>query len=276
MDAAQTFIKECLFTKNFDNPNKPIDENRLQSTLLLMPTDGGQTGRLIKSRSSLKINAANINSQGSSVKHPNYRSINKNSKIAMRDFLTNSRKAATEAKCIAAEKKIQSKVELMEYIRDNHQALYEKLPKYDTFLPMYRDFWVNYVRDILDLRDVPVGSKPNLNAETALMRLSMADYNGSRLRVTHSKNKNMLGIEGIVIWDSQKTFIMVTKGKLVDELKSIPKRGTVFGFRIPLNEEEALEYSILGDRFKYRSVDRANRKFKARRCDDMLHYLEER
>lgn len=274
MDKAQSFIKECLFTKNFDNPNKPIDEDRLHETLLLMPTDGGQTGRLRRARSSLKINAENIKAQGNEVKHPNYRSVNKNSKIAMRDFIHDSRKASMEAKRIAAERKIQSKAELRQYIKDNNSALYERLPKYDAFLPMYKDFWVSYMRDILDLsQDTPVGSTPKLNAEAALMRLSMADYNGSRLRVTHSKNKNMIGIEGIVVWDSQKTFIMIVKGKLVDEIKSIPKRGTVFGFQIPINEEEALEYSILGDRFKYRSVDRASRKFKARRCDDMLHYV---
>lgn len=66
---------------------------------------------------------------------------------------------------------------------------------------------------------------------------------------------------------------MITSGSLVDEIKIIPKKGTLFDFEIPLNDEQALQYSILGDRFKYRSVDRAGRKFKTRRCDDLLFYV---
>lgn len=84
----------------------------------------------------------------------------------------------------------------------------------------------------------------------------------------------MIGIEGIVIWDSQKSFIMMTEGALVDEIKCIPKKGTIFALEIPLNDEDALQFSILGDRFKYRSSDRAGRKFKARRVDDMLYYVD--
>ena len=66
---------------------------------------------------------------------------------------------------------------------------------------------------------------------------------------------------------------MVTKGEIVDELKMIPKKGTVFDLEIPINEEDALLYTILGDRFKYRSSDRAGRKFKSRRADDLLYYV---
>ena len=114
------------------------------------------------------------------------------------------------------------------------------------------------------------------NGSSALLKLSMADYNGALLRVTNSKNKTLVGIQGIVVWDSQKLFIMIVKGHLVDQIKCIPKKGTVFQFEIPISDDcdSALRYSILGDRFKYRSVDRAGRKFKSRRCDDMLYYIQ--
>lgn len=69
---------------------------------------------------------------------------------------------------------------------------------------------------------------------------------------------------------------MIVKGNIIDEIKCIPKKGTVFQFEIPISDDDdsALRYSILGDRFKYRSVDRAGRKFKSRRCDDMLYYIQ--
>lgn len=51
----------------------------------------------------------------------------------------------------------------------------------------------------------------------------MADYNGALLRVTKSKNKTLIGLQGIVIWDSQKFFIMIVKGNIIDEIKCIPK-----------------------------------------------------
>ncbi|CAB4253269.1 similar to Saccharomyces cerevisiae YBR257W POP4 Subunit of both RNase MRP and nuclear RNase P [Maudiozyma barnettii] len=274
MDKAQSFIKECLFTKNFDNPNKPIDEQRLQQTLLLMPTDGGLSTRLKRYKSSTKLTATNIEGNSNNHKHPNYRTVNKNSKSALRNYINNCKDASKRAKNIAKENKINNRSDLNKLLREKYKDLFDKLPRYETFLPMYEDFWVEYIKDILSLSStVESGSRPSINANTSLMKLSMADYNGSLLKIVKSKNRNMTGIEGIVIWDSQKSFIMVTEGDLIDDVKCIPKKGTIFSFEIPINEEEALQYSILGDRFKYRSVDRASRKFKARRCDDMLYQL---
>ncbi|EGA63236.1 Pop4p [Saccharomyces cerevisiae VL3] len=137
---------------------------------------------------------------------------------------------------------------------------------------MYKELWINYIKELLNITK----NLKTFNGSLALLKLSMADYNGALLRVTKSKNKTLIGLQGIVIWDSQKFFIMIVKGNIIDEIKCIPKKGTVFQFEIPISDDDdsALRYSILGDRFKYRSVDRAGRKFKSRRCDDMLYYIQ--
>ncbi|EDO17199.1 hypothetical protein Kpol_1035p11 [Vanderwaltozyma polyspora DSM 70294] len=278
MDRVQNFIKECLFVKNFDNPNKPIDENRLQETLLLLPTDGGLTGRLMRSRSQMKISASSIESGGSSdnVKHPNYREINKNSREALHDYIVKCKKSALKVKKIVNSNNFNDRYTLEDYLQSKEPLLWQEIPKYDKFLPMYEILWVGYVKELLNIPlNIKDAKSLSINGTTALSKLSMADYNGALLKVVHSKNKNMIGIEGIVVWDSQKNFIMVTKGELYDQLKIIPKNGTVFGFQVPINDDFALQYSILGDRFKYRSSDRAGRKFKSRRCDDMYHYIKD-
>lgn len=276
-DDTQSFIKKCLFTKNFNNPSKPIQDNRLVSTVLLTPTDGGQINKLRKSKRSMKIKtmyAYERHTLNSS--HPNYRKVMKHSKNSLKQYISDCKKSSKKARIIAKNNKLATREQLDTYLQEKEKDIFKALPQYDSFAPMYEEFWLGYIKDVLGVSEpVPVGQRPHINGPNSLMKLSMADYNGSLLKVVKSKNKNMIGIEGIIIWDSQKSFIMVTKGRLVDNLKIIPKKGTVFGFEVPINDEEALQYSILGDRFKYRSVDRASRKFKSRRCDDMLYYLHD-
>lgn len=277
MDRAQSFIKECLFSRNFENPNKPIDEKRLQSTLLLLPTDGGVSNKLKRNRSKFKITSQNIDSDiglDSTAKQPNYREISKNARSSLHDYVTDSRKVSRKVMYLANENKISERSALFRFLKDTQPELLEKVPQYSKFLPMHNELWLGYIKEVLNIPSKVVDvEKLAINGSAALLKLSMADYNGALLKVIRCKNTNVVGIEGIVVWDGQKTFIMITRGELVDQIKIIPKKGTVFGFEIPINEDFALKYSILGDRFKYRSIDRAGRKFKSRRCDDMLYYI---
>lgn len=274
MDRPQLFIKEHLLTRNFKNPEKPIEENRLQETLLLLPTDGGLSSRLKRSERSLKISADKLDKVRQDHKHRDYKRINENSKIALKNYINTNKANAKRALRIAHEKKLLERKILSDYLKNQEAELWNALPHFKTFLPMHEELWVGYMRDLLNIpARISDSSKLTINGQAALMKLSMADYNGAFLKVASSRNRNLIGIEGIVIWDSQKNFIMVTRGKLIDELKIIPKKGTVFNFEIPVNDDDALSYTILGDRFKYRSNDRAGRKFKSRRCDDLLHYL---
>lgn len=276
MDRTQEFIKKCLFTKNFDNPDKPIDENRLRDTLIVVPTDGGVSQRLKQNKSRLSLSAANLVATDGKIKHPSYRDINKNSKIAMKNHIQTSRKVCQRAKRIAYEQKLKDKESLYKYLEEKEHEVWEQLPRYENYLPMYEKLWLGYIREVLGVdQDTKHSTKINMNQSSALTKLSMAEYNGSMLRVVKSINRDIIGKQGIVLWDSQKSFIMITSGKLVDEIKVIPKRGTVFNFEVPINDTDALQYTILGDRFKYRSSDRAARKFKGRRCDDLLFYLQQ-
>ncbi|SCU97244.1 LAME_0F19042g1_1 [Lachancea meyersii CBS 8951] len=272
MNRGPSFITECILTRSCPNADKLLDENRLQDSLLLLPTDGGLASKLKKSNNKLRLLAE---SETKPAPHRGYREINKNAKTALKEYINKSRQAARQARRIASEENLSSKDALFENLEKSHLEIYNAIPRYDRFVPMHEDLWVNYIREILNIpATVPNASKLNINGSNALVKLSMADYNGCLLRVTKSRNANMCGIVGIVIWDSQKDFVIICKGALVDEIKCIPKKGTVFSFEVPVNDEEALQYTILGDRFKYRSSDRAGRKFKSRRCDDMLYYIE--
>lgn len=279
MNRSQHFIKDYLFTKNFEDANKPIAEHRLQETLLILPTDGGVSAALKKDKKKLKITTGTLvnadTAATASIKHPNYRNINKNARIALKAYINRCKSSVRKAKRVAHDHKLSSKNVLREYLLAEDPSIIKSLPNFDKFKPMHEQLWIGYMKEILnipgELRD---SSKFSINQSQALLKLSMADYNGAFLKVIKSVNRNMLGIEGIVIWDSQKNFIMITSGELVDEIKCIPKKGTVFAFEVPLNKEDALQFTILGDRFKYRSSDRAGRKFKARRVDDMLYYID--
>ncbi|KAL3229722.1 hypothetical protein RNJ44_01858 [Nakaseomyces bracarensis] len=285
MDKSQEFIFKNLLTKSFNDPKNDISEGRLTDTLLLLPTDGGSQAKITKhierktkiSETKMKnvMNKKNATEKNyEQYKQKHYRKINRRSKDTLRDLIWKWKLSTKKAKQLCHEKGITSRDQLYDFLKENNHNLYEDLPKYDVFEPLNQKLWVGYMQDLLNIAyPVQDSTKLTLNGAQALTKLSMADYNGALLRVSKSKNTNLIGKQGVVIWDAQKSFMMITKGALVDELKIVPKKGTVFEFEIPINETEALEYSIIGDRFKYRSADRAGRKFKTRRCDDLLYYV---
>ncbi|SCV03807.1 LAMI_0H11122g1_1 [Lachancea mirantina] len=272
MDRIQPFVRDHLLSRSFDDPDRLFRDKRVQETLLLLPTDGGLASRLKKRKSGTSL----LHRQANQVpKHANYRKINQNSKKALSEYINSSRKATSDAEKIANERNLHSKETVNEYLKEHHAYVYNKLPHYSIFSQMYQELWVNYMRETLGIpARMTSASQLSINGANSLLKLSMADYNGAKLNVTKSSNPNLVGIEGIVVWDAQQSFILITEGTLVDKIKCIPKKGTVFTFEVPINEDEALQYSILGDRFKYRSSDRAGRKFKSRRCDDLLYYLQ--
>lgn len=101
---------------------------------------------------------------------------------------------------MAYENKITDKEDLLHYIEEKHPTIYESLPQYVDFVPMYKELWINYIKELLNITK----NLKTFNGSLALLKLSMADYNGALLRVTKSKNKTLIGLQGIVIWDSQK------------------------------------------------------------------------
>ncbi|KAK0503380.1 hypothetical protein EDD18DRAFT_1100239 [Armillaria luteobubalina] len=145
-------------------------------------------------------------------------------------------------------------------------------------------------------------SKDMPSASSMHAKLLKADLNGSLIsggpiylcdgilglwlfKVRRSKNPCLFGSSGIVIHESENAFKVVTKE---DQVKLIPKANTVFVFAIPLfstlpsihdasipllipSAEESkdtvlnrpyIEFELYGNQFRFRSADRAGRKFK--------------
>ncbi|KAH3676309.1 hypothetical protein WICMUC_002105 [Wickerhamomyces mucosus] len=148
---------------------------------------------------------------------------------------------------------------------------YKELLKFDDFLTMNK-LWISYIKDLLCILND--GNLPNI--QQCLIKLSSAEFNGCFLRVLKSKNKELIGKNGIVIYDSQKFFIIVEQ---TNKLKLIEKKGTYFTFVIPIydyeneniddNDNNYLEFNIIGSRFQYRSHDRSGKKFKSKSADDL-------
>ncbi|KAI5967503.1 POP4 [Candida theae] len=129
-----------------------------------------------------------------------------------------------------------------------------KVPKFEEYVKM-NDMWQSYIQDLLGLN---ASNKP-LNTSVMLPKLVNADFNGCLLTVLQSRNQNVVGARGIVVWDCQHSFIMVVPrgndykewtqqvpvdnaglsqkldpAALVGGLKVIPKQYTLFGFDVLL------------------------------------------
>lgn len=169
----------------------------------------------------------------------------------------------------------------------------ESAKKYSIYAPLHQ-LWVAYIQEILwDGKGfIPVN---NIQAS----KLCSADFHGAELEVVRSRCVSRVGVKGIVVKDSKSVFEIVTSH---DEVKIIPKEGTVFRFCLPIpdvseccssgntanidsclntatavkpqlessnskaevssEEKKNLVFELHGDQFRYRAADRSNRKFK--------------
>lgn len=155
------------------------------------------------------------------------------------------------------------------------------IPTIEEFVPL-NTLWQSYMQDLL----FPNGTVPSLTV--ILPKLSTADFNGSLLTVVQSKNTNLVGIRGIVVCDTQFSFVICTPRcedskqwneeradfsplEIVGGLRIIQKRGTLFAFDVLLgkDDEECIGFTIIGSRFEFRAVDRSGKKFKNHNVDDL-------
>ncbi|QBM87561.1 ribonuclease P protein subunit POP4 [Metschnikowia aff. pulcherrima] len=147
------------------------------------------------------------------------------------------------------------------------------IPRYDMYLQLHL-LWKQYIQDLL------FGDQKNPNLNMVLPRLSTADFNGCKLRVIESRDRNLIGFEGIVLYDSQHSFMLVSPqlkqsnhvispAQSVGGLKVVSKRGTMFAFDVECAPGEFVSFTILGSRFELRAVDRAGKKFKSRGVEDI-------
>lgn len=210
---------------------------------------------------------------------------------------------------ISKERKISTRNDMRLYIKNtlsNQRKLVKKIQNYnrnknnkskpfplDTLLkkysiPRFEDFstmnslWQSYMQDLLFTN----GQIPTLTP--MLPKLAAADYHGCLLTVIQARNTNLVGIRGIVVWDTQHSFILCVPrnedakewnedkreypaNEQVGGFKAIPKKGTLFGFDIisPNDDEDCIGFTILGSRFEFRSIDRSGKKFKSHKVDDI-------
>ncbi|KAI0837847.1 ribonuclease P protein subunit p29 [Hypoxylon sp. FL0890] len=134
--------------------------------------------------------------------------------------------------------------------------------KYSVFEPLNR-LWLGYIREIL-------GSELYSGGQGAAAKLSAADFHGAEVEVSRSGCPSRVGIRGIVIKDTRFVFEIITRN---DQVKTVPKEGTLFRISVPPAQEQMKEgataqdrrpftFEIHGDQFQHRSADRANKKFK--------------
>ena len=160
------------------------------------------------------------------------------------------------------------------------------IPQYSDFVAM-NNMWQDYIQTLL-FPNPDSSTLPGIG--TMLPKLATADYHGCLLTVIDSSNKLLKGVRGIVVLDTQHTFILVvpqnedakdgndhktsfSPTEQVGGLRAIAKKGSLFGFDalIPKdNEEECLGFTIAGTRFEFRSPDRAARKFKNHKVNDLI------
>ncbi|KAF8622556.1 hypothetical protein AX15_006907 [Amanita polypyramis BW_CC] len=164
---------------------------------------------------------------------------------------------------------------------------------FHNMLPLHH-LWMGYMSELLGLAPLSTAMEmrpapPMPSSASMHAKLVKADLHGSMIKVHQSKNTSVLGLSGIVILDTANTFSIVTRQ---DKVKLVPKQNSIFTFAAPLyqivkppvtqeslsghqaNEIPAdydtltvldvphIEFKLYGNQFRFRSADRAGRKFK--------------
>lgn len=158
--------------------------------------------------------------------------------------------------------------------------------KFELFLPLHH-LWMGYMSELLGLGHFSGPPKSRDMPSTSGMhpKLLKADFHGSIMTVRRSKNISLIGLSGIVIYESENAFTVVTRK---NQSKLVPKRNSVFTFAVPLYstlpkghtfelplpvaapgtdldtvlDRPHIEFELYGNQFCFRSADRAGRKFK--------------
>ena len=142
-------------------------------------------------------------------------------------------------------KKNKKKQMKLNYTHNMIKNLKKEKMEYATLLSM-NQLWKEYITELMNNSN---------NEETILNKMLKADLHGAILTVVNSTNKNNIGISGIVIFESRRTFNILNKK---NEMKTILKNGCVFETEI----NNGMKILIYGDNFIYKSAERTKIKFK--------------
>ena len=132
------------------------------------------------------------------------------------------------------------------YTHDMIKNLKKEKMNYEDLLVMNK-LWQEYITELMNNTN---------NKENILEKILKADLHGAILTVINSTNKNNIGISGIVLFESRRTFNILTKK---NEIKTILKQGRIFETMLEFNKMKILIY---GENFIYKSAERTKIKFK--------------
>eukprot|EP00043_Microstomoeca_roanoka_P011062 m.104424 g.104424 ORF g.104424 m.104424 type:complete len:245 (-) comp15077_c0_seq2:86-820(-) len=126
---------------------------------------------------------------------------------------------------------------------------------YETFMPLH-ELWKQYMQSILSYQDEQRASIPAM--QQALVK---ADLHGCLLVVVKSKRPTLVGQGGIVIQETENTFRIITPANCI---KVLPKLDSIFSFQLG-----KYTFSIFGNHFRIKPVERITRKFKSKQTIDL-------
>ena len=125
----------------------------------------------------------------------------------------------------------------------------DKTITYESMLEI-NNYWNEYIISLLN---------NSLNPENISQKLLKCDLHGSIISVFSSNNKNNIGLNGIVIYESKRTFNIITKK---NSIKILLKMGNIFEIEIPNKNNKIIKAKIIGDNFLFRSAERTKIKYK--------------
>lgn len=115
---------------------------------------------------------------------------------------------------------------------------------YAVYMPMH-ELWEAYISRVL-------GDSQGLVAAQSLLS---ADWHGALISVSRAKNPSLVGLSGIVLWESRGQWLVVTESQ---GFKKILKSGSIVDIICP----GGVTYAVVGNRVLCRSSERTTRKFK--------------
>lgn len=127
--------------------------------------------------------------------------------------------------------------------------------KYEHFLPLH-ELWKQYFSSSYTVEKT---KELVIRADERLLRM---DYHGAELTVSNCKCKSYIGLKGIVFKETKNMLMIIT---INNEVKSVPKKDTVFSFEL-----EGHKVKLNGDAMLGRPGVRMAKKFRPLFRADLL------
>lgn len=90
------------------------------------------------------------------------------------------------------------------------------IPSFELFVPLHH-LWIGYMSELLALITTEPPSSTSIHS-----KLLKADFSGSFISVQKSKNPSLVAIQGIVIHESENTFVIITKDNTTKGVATCP------------------------------------------------------